>query len=229
MHVLILRLASGDEQQIHEQHQCNARQHDRLLEHAGNLCFLHFPLSLDGGSLCVREAHQQQGVRRVRIELIELPAFLCRILLGVVAVTARLLIVNRKRIAVVNSHIGLHIATWPCDHVKRRFFCRGFGQRVIADRFIAHSAKIVSRKIRMLPAEFRCVHAILKRIRHFSTHYAELLMHIGRVGKITLKAIDHLVKAVRGKICYRVLSEKQCTCKAPHNACKRDKLYYRTA
>ena len=81
----------------------------------------------------------------------------------------------------------------------------------------------------MLPAEFRCVHAILKRIRHFSTHYAELLMHIGRVGKIALKAIDHLVKAVRGKICYRALNEKQCTCKAPHNACKRDKLYYRTA
>ena len=229
VHVLVLRLAPGDEQQIHEQHQCNARQHDHLLEHAGNLRFLRFPLSLDGSSLCVREAHQQQGVRRVRIELIELPAFLCRILLGVVAVTVRFLIVNRKRIAVVHSHVGLHIATRPCDHVKRRIFCRGFGQRVIADRFIAHSAKIVSRKIRMLPAEFRCVHAIFKRIRHFSTHYAELLMHIGRVGKIALKAIDHLVKAIRGKICYRVLNEKQCTCKAPHNACKRDKLYNRTA
>ena len=229
VHVLVLRLAAGDEQQEHEQHQCNARQHNRPMEHAGNLRFLRFPLSLDGCSLCVREAHQQQGVRRVRIELIELPAFLCRILLGVVAVTVRFLIVNRKRIAVVHSHVGLHIATRPCDHVKRRIFCRGFGQRVIADRFIAHSAKIVSRKIRMLPAEFRCVHTILKRIRHFSTHYAELLMHIGRVGKITLKAIDHLVKAIRGKICYRVLNEKQCTCKAPHNACKRDKLYNRTA
>ena len=229
MHVLVLRLAAGDEQQEHEQQQCDHRQHNHPMEHAGNLRFLRFPLSLDGCSLCVRKAHQQQGVRRVRIELIELPAFLCRILLGVVAVTVRFLIVNRKRIAVVHSHVGLHIAARPCDHVKRRFFCRGFGQRVIADRFIAHSAKIVSRKIRMLPAEFRCVHAILKRIRHFSTHYAELLMHIGRVGKIALKAIDHLVKAVRGKICYRVLNEKQCTCKAPHNARKRDELRCRTA
>ena len=163
------------------------------------------------------------------MELIELPAFLCRILLGVVAVTVRFLIVNRKRIAVVHSHVGLHIATRPCDHVKRRIFCRGFGQCIIADCFIAHSAQIVSRKIRMLPAEFRCVHAILKRIRHFSTHYAELLMHIGRVGKIALKAIDHLVKAVRGKIRYRVLREKQCACEAPHNARKRDELRCRTA
>ena len=54
-------------------------------------------------------------------------------------------------------------------------------------------------------------------------------MHIGRVGKIALKAIDHLVKTVRGKICYRVLGEKQCACETPHNARKRDKLYYRTA
>ena len=82
----------------------------------------------------------------------------------------------------------------------------------------------------MLPAEFRCVHTILKRIRHFSTHYAELLMHIGRVGKIALKAIDHVAsRPFGGKICYRVLNEKQCTCEAPHNARKRDKLHYRTA
>ena len=81
----------------------------------------------------------------------------------------------------------------------------------------------------MLPAEFRCVHAILKRIRHFSTHYAELLMHIGRVGKIALKAIDHLVKAVDRKIRYCVLREKQRACEAPHNARKRDELRCRTA
>ena len=163
------------------------------------------------------------------MELIEPPAFLCRILLGVVAVTVRFLIVNRKRIAVGNSHVGFYIATRPSDHVKRRIFCLGFGQRIIANRFIAHTAEIVPCKICMLSAELRSIHAILKRIRHFSTHYAELLMHIGRVGKIALKAIDHLVKAVRGKICYRVLNEKQCTCKAPHNARKRDELRCRTA
>ena len=229
MHVLILRLAAGDEQQEHEQQQCDHRQHNRPMEHAGNLRFLRFPLSLDGCSLCVRKAHQQQGVRRVRIELIELPAFLCRILLGVVAVTVRLLIVNRKRIAVVHSHVGLHIAARPCDHVKRRFFCRGFGQRVIADRFIAHTAEIVPCKICMLSAELRSIHAILKRIRHLSTHYAELLTHVVRVGKIALKAIDHVASVIGRKIRYRVLGEKQRACEAPHNARKRDELRCRTA
>ena len=229
VHVLILRLAAGDEQQEHEQQQGDHRQHDRPMEHAGNLRFLRFPLSLDGCSLCVRKAHQQQGVRRVRMELIELPAFLCRILLGVVAVTVRFLIVNRKRIAVGNSHVGFYIATRPSDHVKRRIFCLGFGQRVIADRFIAHTAEIVPCKICMLSAELRSIHAILKRIRHFSTHYAELLTHVVRVGKIALKAIDHVASVIGRKVRYRVLGEKQCTCKAPHNACKRDKLYYRTA
>ena len=101
-----------------EQQQRDCRQHDGLIDYAGNLRFLRFPLGLDGCSLCVRKAHQQQGVRRVRMELIELPAFLCRILLGVIAETVRLLIVNLKRIAVGNFRVGFHIATRPCDHVK---------------------------------------------------------------------------------------------------------------
>ena len=159
----------------------------------------------------------------------ELPAFLRCIVLGVVAEVVCLLIVTRKRIAVGNSHVGLHIAARPCDHVKRRIFCRGFGQRVIADRFIAHSAEIVSRKIRMLPAELRSIHAILKRIRHLSTHYAELLTHVVRVGKIALKAIDHVASVIGRKIRYRVLRKKQCACEAPHNARKRDEFCCRTA
>ena len=199
------------------------------MKHAGNLRFLRFPLGLDGCGLCIREAHYEQRVVRVRIELIDLPAFLCRILLGVVAVTVRFLIVIRKRIAVGNSHVGLHIAVRPCDHVKRGVFCRSFGQRVIADRFIAHTAEIVPRKIRMLSAEFCCVHAILKRILHFSTHSAELLTHVIRVGKIALEAIDHAASVIGRKIRYRVLGEEQCACEAPHNARKRDELRCRTA
>ena len=229
MHLLVLRAASGDEQKINEQQQRDCRQHDGLIDYAGNLRFLRFPLSLDGCSLCVRKAHQQQGVRRVRIELIELPAFLCRILLGVVAVTVRFLIVNRKRIAVGNSHVGFYIATRPSDHVKRRIFCLGFGQRIIANRFIAHTAEIVPCKICMLSAELRSIHAILKRIRHLSTHYTELLTHVVRVGKIALKAIDHVASVIDRKIRYRVLGEKQCARKAPHNAHKRDELRCRTA
>ena len=199
------------------------------MEHAGNLRFLRFPLRLDGRGLCIREAHYEQRVVRVRIELIGLPAFLCRILLGVVAVTVRFLIVNRKQMAVGNSHVGFYIDARPCDHVKRGIFCRSFGQRIIANRLIAHSAEIVSRKIRMLSAEFRCVHAILKRIRHFSTHSAELLTHVVRVGKIALKPIDHVVSVIDRKIRYRVLREKQCACEAPHNARKRDEFRCRTA
>ena len=163
------------------------------------------------------------------MELIELPAFLCRILLGVIAETVRLLIVNLKRIAVGNFRVGFHIATRPCDHVKRGIFGLSFGQRIIANRLIAHTAEIVSCKIRMLPAELRSIHAILKRIRHLSTHYAELLTHVVRVGKIALKAIDHVASVIGRKIRYRVLRKKQCACKAPHNARKRDEFCCRTA
>ena len=62
----------------------------------------------------------------------------------------------------------------------------------------------------MLSAELRSIHAILKRIRHLSTHYAELLTHVVRVGKIALKAIDHVASVIDRKIRYRVLGEKQC-------------------
>ena len=72
------------------------RQHNRLLElYAGNLRFLRF-LSLDGCSLCVREAAQQQGIEQCWIELIELPAFSAA---SSSVCVYRFLIVNRKRIA----------------------------------------------------------------------------------------------------------------------------------
>ena len=80
----------------------------------------------------------------------------------------------------------------------------------------------------MLSAELRSIHAVLKRIRHLSTHYAELLTHVVRVGKIALKAIDHVASVIDRKIRYCVLREKQRACEAPHNARKRDELRCRT-
>ncbi len=69
VNLLVLRAASRGEQQIHEQRQRDNDQHDNPIDYAGNLRFLRLPFGLDGCSLCVREAHQQQSVRRVRIEL----------------------------------------------------------------------------------------------------------------------------------------------------------------